>query len=230
MPHNDDQLKELDNLLRGLLSEHDGMDLYEFDGFVAGLLVWPEVIMPSEWLPVVWSDVSEPSFDNLDWAKATISAAMAHYNRVAKGLARNPPEYEAILGIDKNSGETLWEPWISGFERAMRFRPHFWEATLESDDEEVRATIPMILALHEINVGTSKLDEEAVDELDELAPDLIPGMVLTLNSWAKGQAAEDRGLDPGAGLGTRTKIGRNEPCPCGCRKKFKKRCAAVMLH
>jgi uncharacterized protein len=118
---------------------------------------------------------------------------MAHHNRVAEGLALNPPEYEAILGIDPNSDDTLWEPWISGFERAMRLRPDVWESTLESEDEEVRATIPIILALHEIDVGTSTLGDEGVDEFDEIAPDLIPGMVLTLNEWAKGQTAVHTG-------------------------------------
>jgi uncharacterized protein len=230
MLHSDNQLDELDRLLRALPAEHEALDLYEFDGFVAALLVCPEMIMPSEWLPVVWGDASEPSFESLDQAQATINAVMAHYNRVAQGLAQYPPEYEAILGTDHNSGETLWEPWISGFERAMRLRPDVWEATLESDDEEVRSTIPMILALHEIDVGTSKLDEAAVDELDELAPDLILDMVLTLNSWAKGQAAEHKGLAPGAALAPRAQIGRNEPCPCGSGKKFKKCCASVMLH
>jgi uncharacterized protein len=145
-------------------------------------------------------------------------------------LALNPPEYEAILGVDPNSDDTLWEPWISGFERAMRLRPDVWEATLESADEEVRATIPMILAMHEIDVGTTKLDEEAVDELDELAPELIPGIVITLHSWARGQAAEHRGSASGTAFAPRPKVGRNEPCPCGSGMKFKKCCSAVTVH
>jgi uncharacterized protein len=230
MPHADEQLDELRSMLLGLAIEHEGLDLYELDGFVAGLLVCPAMIMPSEWLPVVWGDEGGPSFESLDQAQATINAVMAHYNRVAEGLALNPPEYEAILGVDPNSDDTLWEPWISGFERAMRLRPDVWEATLESGDEEVQATIPMILALHEIDIGTTKLDEEAVDELDELAPELIPGIVITLSSWARGHAAEHRGSAPGTTFAPRPKVGRNEPCPCGSGKKFKKCCASVMLH
>jgi uncharacterized protein len=230
MPHSDVQLETLDRLLRAIPAEDEAMDLYELDGFVAGLLVCSEMIMPSEWLPNVWGDEGGASFESLDQAKATINAVMAHYNRVAKGLALNPPDYEAILGVDPNSDDLLWEPWISGFERAMRLRPDVWEATLESDDEEVRATIPMILAMHEIDVGTTKLDEEAVDELDGLAPELIPGIVITLSSWARGHAAEHRGSDPGTTFAPRPKVGRNEACPCGSGKKFKKCCASVMLH
>ena len=39
------------------------MLLEELDGFIAGPLVCPELIMPSEWLPVVWgSEGDEPAF------------------------------------------------------------------------------------------------------------------------------------------------------------------------
>ena len=203
---------------------------YELDGFVTALIVCPEMVMPSEWLPIVWGDEDEAGFGSLGQAQATIGAVMSYYNRVAKGLAQSPPEYEAIFGSDPNSDETLWEPWISGFERAMRLRPEAWEVTLESDDEEVRSAIPMILALHEIDVGTSSLDDAAVDELDEIAPDLIPQMVLALNAWAKGEALERGAPAPASIVRLRPKAGRNDPCPCGSGRKFKKCCGAVTLH
>ena len=33
----------------------DAMVLEELDGFVAGILVCPEMIPPSDWLPLVWN-------------------------------------------------------------------------------------------------------------------------------------------------------------------------------
>jgi uncharacterized protein len=230
MPHQDRQLAELDRLLGALPFRGEAMDLFELDGFVAALLVCPETIMPSEWLPIVWGDEDQPSFESLDQAQATINAVMAHYNRVAKGLARDPPEYAAILGNDPNSDDILWEPWISGFERAMRLRAGAWEATLESDDEEVRSTIPMILALNEVDIGTSSLDDAAVDELDEVAPDLIPGMVLALNAWAKRRAGKRIAPERDVLFERRPRVGRNELCPCGSGKKFKKCCGVATLH
>ena len=230
MPHDDHEIEELDRLLCELPFADEAMDFYELDGFVAALIVCPEMVMPSEWLPIVWGDEDETGFGSLDQAQATIGAVMAHYNRVAKGLAQNPPEYEAILGSDPNSDDTLWEPWINGFEQAMRLRPETWEATLESDDEEVRSAIPMILALHEIDVGTSSLDDAAVDELDEIAPDLIPQMVLALNAWAKGEVFERGAPAPATLVPLRPKVGRNDPCPCGSGRKFKKCCGAATLH
>jgi hypothetical protein len=69
MPHADAHLDELRSMLWALAAEHDGLDLYGFDGFVAGLLVCPEMIMPSEWLPVVWGDDAGPGFESLDQAQ-----------------------------------------------------------------------------------------------------------------------------------------------------------------
>jgi hypothetical protein len=45
-------LKQLEQELLAL--GDDAMLLEELDGFIAGLLVCPELIKPSEWLPLVW--------------------------------------------------------------------------------------------------------------------------------------------------------------------------------
>ena len=93
-------------------------------GYVAALIVCPEIIPPSEWLPEVWS--GEHEFVDVAEAEATTAAVMEHYNRIAKELVERPEEYAPVLEIDPNSGETLWEPWIDGFERAMRLQPDAW--------------------------------------------------------------------------------------------------------
>jgi uncharacterized protein len=48
---------DLDLLDRYLLSDEapdNGMGLSDLDGFLTGILVGPELIMPGEWLPHVW--------------------------------------------------------------------------------------------------------------------------------------------------------------------------------
>ena len=230
MSHTQKQLDQLENCLIALPYENDGMLLSEFDGFVTGILVCPEMIMPSEWLPVVWGDGNAPNFADMDQAQATMNAVMAHYNRVAGDLAKPEPEYEAVYDSDPISGDLMWEPWISGFERAMQLRPKCWETTLKSTDEEVRSTIPMILALHEIASGSSSLEDKAIRELDEIAPDMIPDLVMNLNAWAKSQPKIPGVANLGTAPTGRTKVGRNDLCPCGSGKKFKKCCGAKTIH
>ena len=139
-------------------------------------------------------------------------------------------------GVDKlNRGETLWEPWIDGFERAMRLRPDAWEEIALSDDEEASASISMIVALNDFYYGRSELTEEAEDELDRLAPGMIPEFVRNRNAWTKSRQIGKRGRgsagfhtpsvhdDPPAFGG---KVGRSEPCPCGSGRKYKRCCGA----
>src|ERR1700761_1715637 len=73
------RLKQLDEELLALGDE--AMLLEELDGFIAGLLTCPELIMPSDWLPVVWHDDSsdrQPVFENLDHANRVLDLVMEH--------------------------------------------------------------------------------------------------------------------------------------------------------
>jgi uncharacterized protein len=230
MGHSQRQLNQLSECLIALPPENDGMLLSELDGFVAGILVCPEMILPSEWLPIVWGEEIAPHFADMDQAKATLDAVMAHYNRVARGLAKTPTDYEAVYDKAPLTGDLMWEPWITGFERAMQLRPEAWEATVESSDEEIASSIPMLLALHDIAEGGSELAEDAIRELDAMAPDMIPDLVANLNAWVK---AQGRGQGPANLPGApaaRAKVGRNDPCPCGSGRKFKKCCGAEPIY
>jgi len=230
MGHSQRQLTQLAERLIALPPENDGMLLSEFDGFVAGILVCPEMILPGEWLPVVWGEEIAPHFADMDQATATQDAVMAHYNRVARGLARTPPEYEAVFDKDPVSGDLMWEFWITGFERAMQLRPEAWEAMVECSDEEIAASIPMLLALHDIAEGGSELGAAAIEELNAMAPDMIPDLVANLNAWVKAQGrAPGPAILPGTPA-VRAKVGRNDPCPCGSGRKFKKCCGTEPIH
>ncbi len=58
------------------------MTIAELDGYVAALIVCPEMVLPSEWLPGVWG--GEHEFADVAEAEATIVAVMGHYNRIAR--------------------------------------------------------------------------------------------------------------------------------------------------
>jgi yecA family protein len=104
------------------------MLLEELDGFIAGLLVCPELIMPSEWLPVVWgSEGDEPAFDSLDHANRVLGLVMEHYNGVARTLNERPDCYGPLFAFDERHNDILWELWIVGFEKAVKLRPAAWQ-------------------------------------------------------------------------------------------------------
>ena len=226
----DEELTKLDALLMSIPMEAEGMLLSEFDGFCAGLVVSPDMIMPGEWLPCVWGDSTE-YFETLEDVRSLTDLIMRHYNDVASSLKPPLIEYGPIFDEDRRTGEILWESWVCGFERAMRLRPDSWERIVESDDEEITASVNMMLALYNIAEGRSDLPKSSINMLTEEAPELIPNLVLTINGWTKSSAisqpfhASSAANQPQAPL-HRRKVGRNEPCPCGSGRKYKRCCGS----
>jgi len=231
MHHTDAELARLEELFLAQPVENEGMLLSEFDGYCAGLIVCPEMIPSSEWLSRIWGEDAAPSFPSLEAYQSALDEVMAHYNRVVRSLSPPSSGFLPVLDVDPMSGETLWEFWIEGFEQAMALRPESWEAIVESDDEEAAASISLILVLYQISSGTSELEAAAVEELDDQAPNLIPTLVESLNAWTTSRGAPHaRRSPPAANVnrtpGTNRKVGRNEPCPCGSGRKYKRCCGA----
>src|SRR5271156_5310933 len=86
MPKPTRYLKQLEHELLAL--GDDAMLLEELDGFIAGLLICPDLIKPSEWLPVVWGSEGEgePAFYSLD-----------HLNRLTGTMFTGSPTLLAPL-------------------------------------------------------------------------------------------------------------------------------------
>ena len=56
--------------------------LSDLDGFLTGIAIGPEVVMPSEWLPHVWGG-EEPVFDDRQ-ASAILGTIMGRYNTILR--------------------------------------------------------------------------------------------------------------------------------------------------
>lgn len=227
----DDDLNQLDELLLSLPMEDDGMLLSEFDGFCAGLIVCPEMVMPGEWLPCVWGDGAD-HFATMDALQSATDLVMRHYNDVAVSLTPPQIEYGPLYDEDNRNGDVLWESWVCGFERAMRLRMDAWEQIVESADEEASASVTMMLALYNIAEGNSDLPKKSIKQIAKEAPDLIPNLVVTINGWTKSRSVQasvapfmQAANAPSAPF-TGKKVGRNELCPCGSGRKYKRCCGA----
>ena len=83
----DPELDRLQDLLATIPSEWKGMNAVELDGYVAALIVCPDTVPPSEWLPGVWG--SNIGFEDAEGTEATIAAVMGHYSRIARELAES---------------------------------------------------------------------------------------------------------------------------------------------
>lgn len=214
------QLEQLDKALLGLPIDSEAMLLSELDGFLAGVIVSPVFIPPSDWLKLVWGgddDDSAPAFDTITEVQTLVGLVMQHYNDILKSL-ETPGQYVAIFDVDTRFDETIWEPWIDGFTRAMALRPQGLTRIAESDDQEAILALTGIALLSDINTHDSGMTDEQIGAFDREAPDLIPQWVEILHQWRR----ENDDHQPLSNR--RTKIGRNDPCLCGSGKKYKKCC------
>lgn len=230
------QIEHLEEVLDSLKNMPDAMFVSELDGFVAGLLLCPDRISPSEWLPDVWGTDGKPAFDSIEQAREATDAVIAHYNRVANNFANRTDPYQTVLEYEEGEDEPYWEFWIEGFYKAMTLRPDAWSEYFYTDDDIVKVSFAFMTSLIDIVIGESKLPKKSQDELTMVAADAIPKIVTALNNWLKEYQRMD-GQSPGTYdwlsrsdqniIPFRTsKVGRNETCPCGSGRKYKKCCGA----
>ena len=216
------------------LPSMDAMGISELDGFFAGLLVCPEMIMPGEWLPPIGGaeeDDDELPLETVEEMKIFTSLVMSHYNTVAESLMAGPGKFRPIFDyIERKNVETeiMWEIWISGFERAMHLHPDGFSAHLDTKEETVGFAVAGLRAMMAISSGTSGFDRAVMRETSDAAPEFIPFAVDVLHAVRIGRPLPPLSpvhpRRPGA-LSTRSqKVGRNQPCPCGSGKKYKKCC------
>jgi uncharacterized protein len=224
MPGLSRRLKQLDEELLDLGEE--AMLLEELDGFIAGLLVCPDLIKPGEWLPIIWNrdgDDRQPAFDDLDHANKVLGLVMEHYNSVARTLMECPERYSPLFSVDTRNGDILWELWIEGFEKAVKLQPAAWKKLLNADADTAAAMRGM-LTLVDVACADQYMPRKDNDEINATAPDNIARWIVALNDWRITNYQPPHSVDPRTSSVPTKKIGRNDPCPCGSGKKYKKCC------
>jgi uncharacterized protein len=160
------------------------MDISQLDGFLAGIVVGPETIVPSEFLPVVWGG-EQPEFADMTEAETVLGAILGRYDEIANGLAALPPDYGPVLWQDA-LGNAVTEDWAVGFMQAVGLRAEAWEAAL-ADEEAAMMLIPIgiIAGMAEPDIGLHDVDlpPAFLDELIEQAAELLPGCVIGLRAF-----------------------------------------------
>ncbi len=226
-----DELDELDRLLLEVDAD-EGMTLDTLDGFLHAIAMGPETVMPSQWLPKVWGledGGMMPPMDSLEQVNHLLWLIMRHHNSIIEGLEQSPPVFAPMWPVVEHSGTEAEdaEGWARGFTEGVKLSQAAWQPLL--DDPQGKAWYYPIELLG---------DEDAPPEWNELirTPEQraaltaqIEGSVLQMHAhWLPlRQAVAERHTAQAMS----TKVGRNEPCPCGSGKKFKKCCGSpAELH
>jgi len=214
---------DLDTLDRFLMSDRapdDSMGLSDLDGFLTGILIGPELVLPGEWLPHVWGGKA-PMFESDDEAQVVHSALLGHYNSIARALDSGEPDKLApVYWVIGEEDTVRAGDWAEGFLDAMRLRPDAW-APLAQDRHAGLLLVPILtLCGNEASEELLPSNAEARAEMLTTAPDLIPTCVVGIrNYWLGGHSRSHP-------VRTAGKPGRNGACPCGSGRKYNRCCGA----
>lgn len=203
------RLRRLEDALFALPDEC--MLLSDLDGYLTGLILCPEVVPPAEWLPVVWGGVEAgPPFEDPLDVQDFETMLVARHAEIARDLAR--AKFRPFFEVDPRNGDVLWDVWIEGFATAIDLRPDAWAAV----DVPALAYLTTLVAIAD---DTSDLASDEINAMYDTAAAEIPAQVAALYAWR-----ERQGVAVVEVVAPVTKVGRNDPCPCGSGKKHKKCC------
>lgn len=223
------QLDRLDDFLEGCKSGK-AMNLEELDGFFAALIAGPKAVMPSEYNREVFGgDLSEAvEFASLDQAKEILELLMRHWNTIAGTLLKGEPHIPLLL--EDENGVAHGNDWASGFMRGMHMRHDGW-AELVNDEKHGTCLIPMMMLYHEHDGDPETRTKPISPEQRE---QVIAGMAAGLVRAYKYFRSE---RDASVGISIRgeskrgaPKVGRNDLCPCGSGKKYKRCCGGATVN
>jgi len=215
-------LDALDAYLMSDRSPADCMLLSDLDGFLTGIAIGPELVLPSEWLSHVWRGEA-PEFADEDEAQAILGAIMGRYNEILRQVADDAVEPIFWQGRDD---VVIAMDWAEGFMEAIMLRAEAWEKLFKSKRHNDLLYPILALCSDENGAPLLPLPEGAEDEMFDQAPDFIPEVVMEIAAyWGR---AERKPRSPSLAASRdpvrAAKVGRNDPCPCGSGKKFKKCC------
>jgi uncharacterized protein len=203
------------------------MSPLELDGYLTGIIVTPQAapIRPSAWIARLWSDAA--LLADVEQLEGALGTVLMRYSILLRDIDRSLTRMEAdrivdyrplFLPGDERPAHDAVRAWVRGFWKAMELAPEIWNALI--DDERTKIVIAPFVGF--FDVGTlepHQIPDDIDDRLDEDAA-LIPRMVLVLRKLARIREADSR---PSPFL-RRSKVGRNDPCPCGSGKKYKRCC------
>jgi uncharacterized protein len=215
--------KEFDELDRFLLSDRtpeDAMTLDTLHGYLTAIAIGPETIMPAEWLPRVWGEEgAAPKWKNSKEEERIVNLIMRFMNEILITFEVAPKEFEPLYCEHEVDGQTLIdaEAWTWGFWEGMELREGSWQEIWDSEVAELMRPLYLL--------GADEIEEEELPEVEDpvkahkLALEMEANLPAIHRFWAtrrKPAVETVKRDDP--------KVGRNDDCPCGSGKKYKKCC------
>jgi uncharacterized protein len=218
-PLSDLECDELDDFL--LSVEHDDavLNLSEFDGFITAIVSGPTTIMPSDWIPALWGgEANAPVWDSLEDYQFIFDLMIRHMNATAMNLMEDPDSFEPMFMESTFDGVTHWavDEWCAGYMKGVALYP--------ASEMAIPDMNQMLVPIQQFADpdGWDNLKGKSYAEIRALQERIAPAARAIHSFWLARRTP--RGAETGTYVRPERKVGRNDPCPCGSGKKFKRCC------
>lgn len=226
----DEDMDELSDFLLSDATSDETMMLDCLDGFLTALASAPAMPAPSVWLPKVWgpSERDEPSFETYAQMERITGLIMRHISSLIVSLQQNPdacePIFDSAIYPDSTHEYIDAEMWAYGYMKAVNLQLDDWQ-TMLNDPAMSEILRPIYLLGTEELASEDEAQIETPAQREELAK-LIPASVAGIyRYWSPTR----RSITDPAIRREMPKIGRNEKCPCGSGRKYKKCCGVTTV-
>ena len=212
-------------------SRPSGMLRYhELQGFLFAIACAPEMVRPSEWIPEVFGG-SQAGFQTIEEAQKILPELMSLYN-VVNASARSeqadlPPDCSFRENIFANfEDDAPVSLWSRGFLRGHTWLKEDWDAWVPDALDELFGTMLMTLSFFASRtLADAYLKEIGRHDLETTATVFRSAFPTVLAEYARLSRSIQQVLRENAPQSepqVTTRIGRNDPCPCGSGRKYKK--------
>jgi uncharacterized protein len=224
-PLNEDEMELLEQFLLNRIDESidtfgmdEGIfDISTLDGFFTAMVSGPEMIPPSTWLPLVWGDF-EPEWESEQSFAEIFTLMLRHMNGIVETLMEFPNEFEPIFLVRHIDDKTytIVDEWCEGYYLGFSLCHEQWI----TPDTKIPSLLSPIFAFTQVTdwVGHDLPMEEMQRAHQEIATN-----VREIHAYWLKQRGDSPSLEQSFKR-SEPKVGRNDPCPCGSGKKFKKCC------
>ncbi len=201
---------------------------HELQGFLFAIACSPEPVEPSEWLPVIFN-ARPAGFASEEEAQQILGEVTALYTAVNTSVVEantSLPEDCAVRPdpMANFDHDAPLAGWSRGFLAGHDWLDESWDVELEQEMEDELGAILLALTLFSSRDVAERFQREGdfgPDSLETVAAraiELIPDAMASYAHMGRTVLAEAYAPVEQRRV---TKVGRNDPCPCGSGKKYK---------
>ncbi|MFT4928973.1 MAG: hypothetical protein ACI8WB_005097 [Phenylobacterium sp.] len=226
-PLEDSELEQLTEMLMKYGGDDDDnavLSASELDGFFTAVISSPQHILHSTWFPAVWGGEDNiPDWDSLEEVRRFMDLSQRHWNYIAETLLNDQTGFMALLIASGEVPNQVLnaEDWSFGYMNGVAL------AQWPKMPPQLQKSLDVI-ALHGLEENFSRLDKLTLEQHQASIEPINRSVVAIYNHWLALRAPGTTQATPTAEHQTpvrnEVKVGRNDPCPCGSGKKFKKCC------